>query len=140
MKVLLKRTPLKPYIPEWVLCFAFPEPNDEDPPLHCDDLIPYIWPTPRERLSITECISHLSQTGAIIRCLSLKNGEDLIRSGSVPKHFAGHLCLWRSVAYDSAGNMFLPFIQNITGQIPIIYWWWTEYENRDTFLTLVAKK
>lgn len=70
----------------------------------------------------------LAEYGLLTRCLSLDEGQDLIRRG-IPRQFDGeHLLLWRSAAYDRAGNLFAPFIQNIKGQHPVVYWWWLEYD------------
>lgn len=86
-------------------------------------------------------LEHLAATDLLTRCLSFYEGRALV-SNDLPAHFVGgkHLMLWRSVAYDDAGNLFVPFIQNIVGQFPVIYWWWLEYNLYETHLAPLCQE
>lgn len=79
------------------------------------------------------------------RSLNIIEGRMLIRDNALPPFFAGKsLLLWRSVARDATGNIFVPYIQNIVGQHPAlpprIYWWWLEYEIPARFSTYIFRE
>ncbi len=127
-KIFLKRTILKPFVPDWVVKWAVPEFEDIGPEhLNHGDMESYF---PQDAPRKGEGFFQQLQVSGLTRCcLGFEDGRSLITKGVLPICFPGkHLCLWRSTAFDISGNLFMPWVQNISGQIPIIRWWWLEYD------------
>ncbi len=82
-----------------------------------------MWLECEEGQTLGEYFDILIQTNRIRRCLNVNEGRILIKNNALSSPFFAHkqVLLWRSVGYDRAGNSFVPIIQNIQGQQPIIY-------------------
>lgn len=128
---------MKPLVPDGFVQWAVPEYEDLGPAhLERDDLENY--PHLNLPRKAADFFTHLQTGGFIRRCLSFQEGRNLIARGVLPLWFPyKHLCLWRSTAFDIAGNMCVPWIQNISKQTPIIYWWWLEYDLYQSHYTVL---
>lgn len=130
--------PPKPYVPDWVAKWAFPEFENTSPPADFE----------REQLSehqaeigtiyCADFLACLKTSNTIKCCLSLDDGVRLIDRNVLSKWFPRkHLFLWRSTACDNNGNILVPWIQNISGQSPIIRWWSVIYNLPSNSLTII---
>lgn len=62
------------------------------------------------------------------RCLNLTDGMSMAAYEYCFYEFRGaRVFLWQSTVFDNEGNQFVPWIQAIRGQMPIIYWLWLAY-------------
>ncbi len=130
-KIFVERGGLRDSVPHFVTGWIFPGvealgPETFDP----EYLIPYLLPKQMEggRVKGVQVLNHLEETVIIRRTMNFDEGRAMIKQG-IPDAFRGkHLLLWRSAAHDNFGNQFVPRIQNIEGQTPVIYWHWLEYD------------
>ena len=134
-KVLVEKRSLKPFVPSFIVNWAFPELEDHvHENLNFGQLVPFLSPEQESggRIQVQEKMRLLKETGFINQALNLDDGRGLVDRG-IPSVFNGrHLFLWRSAGYDNSEHLFIPFIQNISGQPlcikPIIYWYWFGYD------------
>jgi len=142
-KVLLKREAMRPLFPDWTVKLAVPQFDDfgseciEREPLEL-----FVDPDhdPDRRIEGLKFFEGLVESGVVARCLSLAEGYKLVDCGIVQSSFAGKsILLWRSTVYDNIGNLFVPFIQNIRGQHPFVYWWWLGYYLKEIHCTPIFK-
>ncbi len=64
----------------------------------------------------------------IDKCLNFQAGRQIAAYEYCHSIFGGKkVYLWQSVVRDNRGSLYVPHIQNIRGQTPIIYWLWLGY-------------
>ena len=118
-------------LPQWGLKWLTPELHKADP-LHKKSLSIGEFRDPSEGETMLGYVlyEYLNQTGLLARCLNLLDGVSLIRHSNIlrPPYFTGtRILLWKSAIQGRCKNVFVPFVQIISGQLPIIYYWWVEY-------------
>lgn len=140
-KIILEKPFLLPLIPDWILEWAVPEYQYNMDPEHLERKHLYDYRPKDLPEKGMEVFDHLKRRGIIRTCLSLQDGVSLISKGVLQTWFRErHLCLWRSTALGACGNLFVPWIQNISRQYPRIYWWWLEYnmyKNHNTIQSIL---
>lgn len=84
-------------------------------------------------------IDRLSEVGRIDQCLNLSDGVSIAAYNYCHSVFKGKkVLLWQSAVSDNQSNLFVPAIQNVRDQMPIIYWLWLGYDfNPNRFLGLL---
>lgn len=121
----------EPVFPEWVLRWKFPELQTTDCNSFDLRLLGKFPPHPTGGCCPTgfEMLEYLEKDCLFHRCLNLQDGKALvIHAGLEQKQFIGKwFLLWKSAAFDLFGNLFVPYVQNIGRQTPIIHWYWLEY-------------
>jgi len=73
---------------------------------------------------------YLNQTNLLMHCLNIPDGMSFMQQPSILRlpYFSGtRILLWKSTMLGGCRNLFVPFIQVIRRQAPVIYWWWLEY-------------
>lgn len=127
-KVLLERTQLRPEVPDWIVRWAVPELEDLGPQGFEPDCLFDYCPEVAPELT-ADFFGHLLAENLLKQCLGLQEGMALISQGifQTERFRKKHLCLWRSAAINSCGSVFMPWVQNISGQEAVIRWWWFEY-------------
>lgn len=92
-----------------------------------------------ETVSGWRFIDHLSEGNLINQCLNLSDGVSIAAYEYCHSVFKGRkVLLWQSTVCDNQLNLFVPTIQSIRDQIPIIYWLWLGYDfNPNRFLGLL---
>ncbi|MEK7646145.1 MAG: hypothetical protein AAB381_00425 [Patescibacteria group bacterium] len=75
-----------------------------------------------------ELLERIVGVGQLVYCLGLGDAHRLIDAGLLREKCGDwQVLLWASTAYDNHGNQFVPVIQNIAGQQPVIVWYWLKY-------------
>lgn len=126
-------------LPEWAVRWAYPELAQEVRQFEPGQLREYRWGGVSIPLS-GEFIYHLEEVNVLFRCLNLQEAlfGCIVPNGTLSDRFRGeHLCLWRSTCVDTNGHWFMPWIQNLSGQVPVIRWWWTRYQLYPNHLTMI---
>ena len=71
----------------------------------------------------------LVSDGLIGNCLDIQEGITIASYRHAHSIFGGKwVYLFKAVVRDNKGCLFVPYIQNIRDQMPVIYWWWMEYK------------
>ena len=76
---------------------------------------------------LKDALSRLHRRKLVSRCLNLNDGHQIIARWESCKWLYRSIGLWGSVGRDAGGNWFLPRLQVIRGQTPIVYWIWLQY-------------
>lgn len=119
--------------PDWVLRCDVPEFQNQGPErIEIASLgeFPHPEPTGGNLIQGTVLYAHLKKTGLIYRGLNMQDGLALIDTPSFRRlPFVGTwTLLWKSVVQGVCKNWYVPYIQNIPGQTPLIYYYWLEYQ------------
>ncbi|OHA24932.1 MAG: hypothetical protein A3C79_03015 [Candidatus Taylorbacteria bacterium RIFCSPHIGHO2_02_FULL_45_28] len=120
---MVYRPPIR--IPEWAVAWVFPELQQvARPKLDLGRVTCFSeYFVEKEIVPGFEFFEHLKKMSLISRCLNFPDGVSIAAYEYCWYEFkAKRVFLWQSVVHDGHQNLFVPWVQNIRGQMPIIYW------------------
>ena len=116
---------LSPSLPEWAATWEFPEFNSIDKPkIDLGRIFPLSAQFENSQtLSGYDALDKIKVKALLGKCLNLEDGVSIATYEHCHSIFKGNkVHLWQSVVRDSDNNLFVPQVQNIRDQMPIIYW------------------
>ncbi len=115
--------------PEWAKGWIFPGRKAVMPTINLERISVPTHPFSNDAtIPGHKYFKFLIQTGLIVRCVDLMNGRSIVACNGCYSIFKNRrLMLWQSVVYDNHAQLYVPFIQALANQTPIIYWLWLEY-------------
>ena len=139
MKTLFVNRERATPLPEWAYRWLTPELHETGPTeIALTDICSFSSIRQDETIEGFTFYEHLCTNGLLERCLNLQDGLAIKSDPSLPlsPYFTdgGRLLLWKSVLVGdknpNSKNLLVPFVQVISGQTPIIYYWWLAYNIR----------
>ncbi len=117
-------------LPEWASAWVFPEYVSTDrPKLDIGRIFPLSFQLGNSStLPAYDAFDTIKTRALLGDCLNLEDGVSIATYEHCHSIFKGKKPhLWQSVVRDSDNNLFVPQVQNIRGQMPIIYWLYLDY-------------
>ncbi len=119
--------------PDWVLQWEMHDLQNNGPEsINLKKLGAFTNPQDQHSRLVTGRVlfAHLRQSGLITNCLNIQDAKSLMADSIFRKPpFTGtRTLLWKSTVLGMCRNLYVPYIQNIFGQTPIIYYYWLEYQ------------
>jgi hypothetical protein len=123
---------ISPQIPHWVRIWEFPEFERVGPQFvdlrHLEGF-PSMVLRPQQPLYGYELLDFLIKTKLLNHGLNLQVGQTVAsRIETVDILGETRIYLWQSVARGFCENLFVPYVQVLRGQLPIVYYWWLGYQ------------
>ena len=115
-------------IPDWADSWALPELQSAHLPIIDLGRITRLqFPFGDSRIVTgNEIFDLLKRSGLIGQCFNIRDGASMVAYEYCHYVFRTRVFLWKSVVSDGR-SLFVPFVQSIACQPPVIYWWWLEY-------------